>query len=155
MHLEPAAATPLSSPFFFPSTPSFPSLLSLLVKKKGATGLFAFKCSVIATSHLVQPLTAIFIHEKKALKEDKLKQEEKYMWAVVDGVKEKLHGASAMMFRLKRFLFRRRCYLFYCFGVYGHFFFVVIAEGSRCWCGFCVAVFQGFFCPLLIEPQMG
>ena len=38
MHLEPAAATPLSSPFFFPSTPSFPSLLSLLVKKKGATG---------------------------------------------------------------------------------------------------------------------
>ncbi|XXG44178.1 hypothetical protein AAC387_Pa01g4046 [Persea americana] len=25
-------------------------------------GLFAFKCSVIATSHLVQPLTAIFIH---------------------------------------------------------------------------------------------
>eukprot|EP00268_Persea_americana_P010540 TRINITY_DN142_c0_g1_i2.p1 TRINITY_DN142_c0_g1~~TRINITY_DN142_c0_g1_i2.p1 ORF type:complete len:980 (+),score=266.07 TRINITY_DN142_c0_g1_i2:396-3335(+) len=28
--------------------------------------------------------------EKKALKEDKLKQEEKYMWAVVDGVKEKV-----------------------------------------------------------------
>ncbi|XP_034227264.1 DNA topoisomerase 1 alpha-like isoform X2 [Prunus dulcis] len=27
--------------------------------------------------------------EKKALKEDKLKEEEKYMWAVVDGVKEK------------------------------------------------------------------
>ncbi|RWR81239.1 hypothetical protein CKAN_00991300 [Cinnamomum micranthum f. kanehirae] len=25
-------------------------------------GLFAFKCSVIATSHLVQPLTVIFIH---------------------------------------------------------------------------------------------
>ncbi|XP_022753083.1 DNA topoisomerase 1 beta-like isoform X3 [Durio zibethinus] len=28
--------------------------------------------------------------EKKALKEDKLKQEEKYMWAIVDGVKEKV-----------------------------------------------------------------
>ncbi|KAJ4826024.1 DNA topoisomerase 1 beta [Turnera subulata] len=28
--------------------------------------------------------------EKKALKEEKLKQEEKYMWAVVDGVKEKV-----------------------------------------------------------------
>ncbi|CAH8279750.1 unnamed protein product [Arabidopsis lyrata] len=28
--------------------------------------------------------------EKKALKEEKLKQEEKYMWAVVDGVKEKI-----------------------------------------------------------------
>jgi len=28
--------------------------------------------------------------EKKALREDKLKQEEKYMWAVVDGVKEKV-----------------------------------------------------------------
>ncbi|KAL6268909.1 hypothetical protein ACE6H2_025820 [Prunus campanulata] len=28
--------------------------------------------------------------EKKALKEDKLKEEEKYMWAVVDGVKEKV-----------------------------------------------------------------
>ncbi|KAK8644004.1 hypothetical protein V6N13_013280 [Hibiscus sabdariffa] len=28
--------------------------------------------------------------EKKALKEEKLKQEEKYMWAIVDGVKEKV-----------------------------------------------------------------
>lgn len=28
--------------------------------------------------------------EKKALKEDKLKQEEKYMWAILDGVKEKV-----------------------------------------------------------------
>lgn len=28
--------------------------------------------------------------EKKALKEEKLKLEEKYMWAVVDGVKEKV-----------------------------------------------------------------
>ena len=27
---------------------------------------------------------------KKVLKEEKLKQEEKYMWAVVDGVKEKV-----------------------------------------------------------------
>ncbi|KAK9091955.1 hypothetical protein Syun_026866 [Stephania yunnanensis] len=30
------------------------------------------------------------MQEKKAVKEDKLKQEEKYMWAVVDGVKEKV-----------------------------------------------------------------
>lgn len=30
------------------------------------------------------------MQEKKALKEEKLKQEEKYMWAVVDGVKEKV-----------------------------------------------------------------
>jgi DNA topoisomerase-1 len=32
----------------------------------------------------------VFVQEKKALREDKLKQEEKYMWAVVDGVKEKV-----------------------------------------------------------------
>lgn len=30
------------------------------------------------------------MQEKKALKEEKLKQEEKYMWAIVDGVKEKV-----------------------------------------------------------------
>lgn len=30
------------------------------------------------------------MQEKKALKEEKLKQEDKYMWAVVDGVKEKV-----------------------------------------------------------------
>lgn len=28
--------------------------------------------------------------EKKATKEEKLKQEEKYMWAIVDSVKEKV-----------------------------------------------------------------
>lgn len=28
--------------------------------------------------------------EKKTLREEKLKQEEKYMWAVVDGVREKV-----------------------------------------------------------------
>lgn len=28
--------------------------------------------------------------EKKAIKEEKMKLEEKYMWAVVDGVKEKV-----------------------------------------------------------------
>ncbi|KAK9089799.1 hypothetical protein Scep_028881 [Stephania cephalantha] len=33
--------------------------------------------------------------EKKAVKEDKLKQEEKYMWAVVDGVKEKVLRVNA------------------------------------------------------------
>ncbi|RVW38872.1 DNA topoisomerase 1 beta [Vitis vinifera] len=32
----------------------------------------------------------LLLKEKKALKEEKLKQEDKYMWAVVDGVKEKL-----------------------------------------------------------------
>lgn len=30
------------------------------------------------------------MQEKKAVKEEKLKQEEKYMWAVVDGLKEKV-----------------------------------------------------------------
>ncbi|RWW33666.1 hypothetical protein GW17_00001621 [Ensete ventricosum] len=30
------------------------------------------------------------VREKKAIKEEKLKQEEKYMWAIVDGVKEKV-----------------------------------------------------------------
>ena len=30
------------------------------------------------------------MQEKKALKEEKLTQEEKYMWAIVDGVKEKV-----------------------------------------------------------------
>lgn len=30
------------------------------------------------------------MQEKKALKEEKLKQEDKYMWAIVDGVKEKV-----------------------------------------------------------------
>lgn len=32
----------------------------------------------------------LLMQEKKAMKEEKLKQEEKYMWAVVDGVKEKV-----------------------------------------------------------------
>ena len=32
----------------------------------------------------------LLMQEKKALKEDKSKQEEKYMWAVVDGIKEKV-----------------------------------------------------------------
>lgn len=31
-----------------------------------------------------------YLQEKKALREEKLKQEEKFMWAVVDGVKEKV-----------------------------------------------------------------
>lgn len=37
-------------------------------------------------------LTTLFflIQEKKALKEEKLNQEEKYMWAILDGVKEKV-----------------------------------------------------------------
>ncbi|MCI04563.1 DNA topoisomerase 1-like, partial [Trifolium medium] len=30
------------------------------------------------------------LEEKKALREEKMKQEEKYMWAIVDGVKEKV-----------------------------------------------------------------
>lgn len=32
----------------------------------------------------------LFMQEKKAVKEEKMKQEEKYMWAIVDGVKEKV-----------------------------------------------------------------
>ncbi|RHN71150.1 putative DNA topoisomerase [Medicago truncatula] len=31
--------------------------------------------------------------EKKALKEQKMKQEEKYMWVIVDGVKEKVYSS--------------------------------------------------------------
>jgi hypothetical protein len=34
------------------------------------------------------------LQEKKALKEEKLKQEEKFMWAIVDGVKEKVLSLS-------------------------------------------------------------
>lgn len=30
------------------------------------------------------------MQEKKSMKEEKMKQEEKYMWAIVDGVKEKV-----------------------------------------------------------------
>lgn len=30
------------------------------------------------------------MQEKKALREEKMQQEEKYMWAIVDGVKEKV-----------------------------------------------------------------
>ncbi|KAF9612059.1 hypothetical protein IFM89_037978 [Coptis chinensis] len=33
---------------------------------------------------------SIFLIEKKLMKEEKMKQEEKYMWAIVDGVKEKV-----------------------------------------------------------------
>ena len=32
----------------------------------------------------------LFMQEKKALKEEKVKQKGKYMWAIVDGVKEKV-----------------------------------------------------------------
>jgi hypothetical protein len=38
----------------------------------------------------VDPLLSYFYQEKKALREEKMKQEEKYMWAIVDGVKEKV-----------------------------------------------------------------
>ena len=41
------------------------------------------------------------MQEKKALKEEKLKQEEKYMWAIVDGVKEKV--ASSFDFLVTSF----------------------------------------------------
>lgn len=33
---------------------------------------------------------SLFLQEKKEVKEEKLKLEEKYMWAIVDGVKEKV-----------------------------------------------------------------
>lgn len=38
------------------------------------------------------------MQEKKALKEEKTKQEEKYMWAIVDGVKEKVLQFCALTF---------------------------------------------------------
>lgn len=37
------------------------------------------------------------MQEKKALKEEKLKQEEKYMWAIVDGVKEKVTSSNIII----------------------------------------------------------
>lgn len=36
-------------------------------------------------------LNLFLLQEKKALKEEKLKKEDKYMWAIVDGVKEKVN----------------------------------------------------------------
>lgn len=42
----------------------------------------------------------LFMQEKKALKEEKLQQEEKYMWAVVDGVKEKVTSIFIFFFSL-------------------------------------------------------
>ncbi|CAL9013176.1 unnamed protein product [Prunus brigantina] len=36
--------------------------------------------------------------DKKALQEEKLKQEEKYMWAIVDGVKEKVISSFLIAF---------------------------------------------------------
>jgi len=41
------------------------------------------------------------VQEKKALKEEKMKQEEKYMWAVVDGVKEKVNLPITLSFSPK------------------------------------------------------
>lgn len=38
------------------------------------------------------------MQEKKAIKEEKMKQEEKYTWAVVDGVKEKVNYFSSTSF---------------------------------------------------------
>lgn len=40
--------------------------------------------------HMIFMDILLSFQEKKALKEEKMKQEEKYMWAVVDGVKEKV-----------------------------------------------------------------
>ena len=39
-----------------------------------------------------------FVQEKKAIKEEKMKQEEKYMWAIVDGVREKVTYFSSTSF---------------------------------------------------------
>lgn len=41
----------------------------------------------------------MLMQEKKAAKEEKLKQEEKYMWAIVDGVKEKVIISAFNFFR--------------------------------------------------------
>jgi hypothetical protein len=40
--------------------------------------------------HVVIIFIILSLQEKKAQREDKLKQEEKFMWAFVDGVKEKV-----------------------------------------------------------------
>jgi hypothetical protein len=38
----------------------------------------------------IDPLLSSIYQKKKGLREEKLKQEEKYMWAIIDGVKEKV-----------------------------------------------------------------
>lgn len=50
------------------------------------------------------------MQEKKAVKEEKMKQEEKYMWAIVDGVKEKVT--------------QLRCFLVFLYNVIYYFKFV-------------------------------
>lgn len=40
------------------------------------------------------------LQEKKALREEKLQQEEKYMWAIVDGVKEKVWFCLTLAFSI-------------------------------------------------------
>lgn len=47
------------------------------------------------------------MQEKKALREEKLKQEEKYMWAIVDGVKEKVWFCLALAFSFHTWYFKR------------------------------------------------
>ena len=44
----------------------------------------------ISPSCCITVMEYLLMQEKKAIKEEKMKQEEKYMWAVVDGVKEKV-----------------------------------------------------------------
>lgn len=43
------------------------------------------------------PICILFMQEKKALKEEKMKLEEKYMWAIVDGVKEKVYSSLSLI----------------------------------------------------------
>ena len=56
---------------------------------------FEFLQGTIYTEYLFcyfEYLEIVLMQEKKALKEEKLKQEEKFMWAIVDGVKEKVNS---------------------------------------------------------------
>ncbi|KAK2451291.1 DNA topoisomerase 1 alpha [Trifolium repens] len=43
----------------------------------------------------IDPLLSSIYQKKKGLREEKLKQEEKYMWAIIDGVKEKVGNFRA------------------------------------------------------------
>lgn len=62
------------------------------------------------------------MQEKKALKEEKLKQEEKYMWAIVDGVKEKVTSSNIIII-----------YIFFWRGVGGRVWFGIVFEDCGCY----------------------
>lgn len=53
-----------------------------------------WRAAVLFVFLIIMSICFPFTQEKKALKEEKMKQEEKYTWAIVDGVKEKVISCS-------------------------------------------------------------